>query len=217
MIKNPYKGKLIAFEGLDGSGQSTQVQKLTEHLKRLHKKDPERFPPVYVTKEPSAGLYGGLVREALRERLRHGPMYGALAMQALFVADRAHHLDHEIIPLLEKGYTVVTDRYAYSTIAYGAAERSELWNCLVVMNETFIEPNATIFLDVSPEFCMERMKISRGHLELYEKQETLKKVLANYRILTKEDPHVFGVKGEKPIQSVFRDVLKIIKKELKLS
>lgn len=214
MIDNPYLGTFIAFEGPDGSGQSTQVEKLAAYLTRLHKRNPKRFPPVHVTKEPSTGLYGGIIREALRERLRHGPRYGALAMQALFVADRAHHLDHEIVPLLEKGHTVITDRYAYSTIAYGAAESPDLWNCLVVMNETFIKPDLTILLDVSPEFCIRRMKRSRGHLELYEKEEVLKRVLANYRVLAKEDPRVFRVNGEKAVSDVYKQVLSLVRKNL---
>lgn len=214
MIKNSYPGKFIAFEGPDGSGQSTQVEKISQYLMRLHKKDPKRFPRVHVTKEPSMGLYGGLIREVLKERLKHGPRYGALAMQALFVADRAHHLDHEVIPLLEEGHTVITDRYAFSTIAYGAAENTDLWNCLVVMNETFLKPDLVIVLDVSAEFCMERMHRTRGHLELYEKEEMLKRVLANYRKLAKGDKDLFLVNGEVPVAKVFREIQTIIEKTL---
>ncbi|MFY9457984.1 MAG: dTMP kinase [Candidatus Spechtbacterales bacterium] len=209
MFKNPYKGKFFAFEGPDGSGQSTQVAKLAKYLERLHKKDPEHYPAVYVTKEPSTGVFGGFIREALRGRWSHGPLHGPLLMQALFVADRAHHLEHEVIPELEKGHTVITDRYAFSTIAYGAAENSALWDCLVAMNETFFEPNVTIFLDVSANFCMGRMKRTRGHLELYEKRETLKRVLTNYRKLAKMHSSMRIVDGERSVGSVFAAIKKI--------
>jgi dTMP kinase len=210
MLKNPYKGKFIAFEGPDGSGQSTQVAKLATYLERLHKKDPKHYPVVYVTKEPSTGVFGGFIREALRERWSHGPLHGPLLMQALFVADRAHHLEHEIIPELEKGHTVITDRYAFSTIAYGAAENHGLWSCLVAMNETFFEPDVTILLDVSANFCMKRMKKSRGHLELYEKRETLKRVLTNYRKLAKIHSSMRVINGERSVDGVFAAVKKIV-------
>lgn len=210
MQKNPYRGKFIAFEGLDGSGQSTQVAKLAKYLEHLHKKDPKQYPAVYVTKEPSTGVFGGFIREALRGRWKHGPLHGPLLMQALFVADRAHHVEHEIIPELEKGHTVITDRYVFSTIAYGAAENPELWNCLVVMNETFFEPDVTVLLNVSADFCMERMKKSRGHLELYEKRETLKRVLANYRKLAKMHSSVHLVDGERSIDRVLTSIKKIV-------
>lgn len=216
MIQNPYPGKFIALEGPDGSGQSTQVEKLGKYLAQLHRQDPKNFPPVHVTKEPSTSFIGGLIREALRERWKHGPKYGALLMQAFFVADRAHHLEHEVIPALEKGYTVICDRYAFSTIAYGAAENPNLWNCLVVMNETFLMPDVTIVLDVSPEFCMERMKSSRGHLELYEKEEVLRRVLANYKKMAKDNPSIFLVDGERQIARVFKDVLAIAAREMNI-
>lgn len=209
MQKNPYPGKFIAFEGPDGSGQSTQVAKLAKYLDGLHKKDPNQYPSVYVTKEPSTGVFGGFIREALRERWKHGPLHGPLLMQSLFVADRAHHLEHEVIPELEKGHTVITDRYAFSTIAYGAAENPALWNCLVVMNETFFEPDVTIFLNVSANFCMRRMKKTRGHLELYEKRETLKRVLTNYRKLAKMHSSMRIVDGERSVDSVFAAIKKI--------
>jgi len=210
MIKNPYPGKFIALEGPDGSGQSTQASKLARYLERLHKKNPERYAPVHMTKEPSTGLFGGFIREVLRGNWKHGPLHGPLLIQSLFTADRAHHLEHEIIPQLKKGNTVITDRYAFSTIAYGAAENPNLWNCLVVMNETFLEPDVTILLDVSADFCMKRMKKSRAHLELYEKEKTLEKVLKNYHKLAKLHSSIHVINGELSIDKVFTNIKKIV-------
>lgn len=210
MQKNSYPGKFIAFEGPDGSGQSTQTAKLAEYLERLHAKDPKKYPSVFATKEPSSGVFGSLIREALKGRWKHGPLHGSLLMQALFVADRAHHLEHEIIPELEKGHTVITDRYALSTIAFGAAENPGLWNCLMAMNETFLEPDVTILLNVRAVSCMKRMKESRGHLELYEKEKILERVLVNYHKLAQIHKRVYVVNGEQPIEEVFTEIKKLI-------
>lgn len=210
MVKNPYKGKFIAFEGPDGSGQSTQVARLARYLKQLHKKDPKRYPSVYATKEPSTGLFGGFVQEALRERWKHGSLYGPILLQALFVADRAHHLEYEIIPELAKGHTVITDRYVLSTIAYGAAEKPNLWGCLTAMNETFLEPDVTFLLHVSAPVCMRRIRKSRRHVELYEKEKSLKKVLASYEMLAKLYKKVSVVDGERSPAEVFAEVKKLV-------
>ncbi|OGZ58644.1 MAG: dTMP kinase [Candidatus Spechtbacteria bacterium RIFCSPHIGHO2_02_FULL_43_15b] len=215
MKKNSYPGKFIAFEGLDGSGQSTQVERLAKHLRRIYKDLPNK-PSVYATKEPSTGVFGGFIREGLRERWRYGQIHGPLMMQALFVADRAHHLENEIIPNLIKGNTVITDRYAFSTIAYGAAEDRELWDCLIAMNKTFLEPDITVFLKARPESSMNRMKKSREHLELYEKEAMLKRVFSNYVKLSQIYKSFRTVNGECSISEVSREIRAVIEKEFDL-
>jgi len=118
MIKNPYPGKFIVFEGLDGSGSSTQASKLRDWLNRAQKELILGKPRAQLTKEPTNNIIGGLIRGQLTGDWKTRPE----CLQLLFAADRSHHLEREIIPLLKDGVTVISDRYFFSTIAFGAAE-----------------------------------------------------------------------------------------------
>src|SRR3989338_4884308 len=116
MGKNPYPGKFIVFEGLDGSGQSTQAAPLRDFLiKNGHE--------VVLTKEPTKDSEAGKkIREALGKNTEVSPMY----LQGLFAEDRKEHLDKVIIPALMGGKTVISDRYFFSSFAFGAASGVDL-------------------------------------------------------------------------------------------
>lgn len=216
MQKNLYPGKFIVLEGPDGSGQSTQVDLLSKYLKKALKGAKQKHKPtytgVYSTKEPSMGFLGGFIREALHERWKRGSIFGPMLMQALFVADRAHHLEHEVIPALAKGMIVICDRYALSTIAYGAAENPSLRSCLTIMNETFLEPDLTFILDVPGNVCIKRITETRGHAELFEKARMLDKVLINFKRLAKRLPGTFVIDGQKPKRQVFEQIRTLVDK-----
>src|SRR3989338_2983887 len=109
------RGKFIVFEGLDGAGSSTQANRLADYLRLSGKK-------AIVTKEPTNNMIGGLIRGQLTSDWKTWPE----CLQLLFSADRAHHLEKEIIPLLKQGITVITDRYFFSTLAYGALEIKDM-------------------------------------------------------------------------------------------
>jgi len=111
MKRNPYKGKFIVFEGLDGSGTTTQANLLFRYLKKQGKK-------VYLTGEPTRSLIGGLIEGQISGDWKSTPE----CLQLLFTADRAHHLEKGIIPLLKKGITVICTRYILSTLAYGSID-----------------------------------------------------------------------------------------------
>ncbi|MCX6758650.1 MAG: dTMP kinase [Candidatus Nealsonbacteria bacterium] len=111
MIKNPHEGKFIVFEGLDGSGKSTQAEYLVKKLKQ----DAAKF---HKTFEPTQYLIGGLIRSFLGNDWKSS----ADCLQLLFAADRAYHLEKEIFPALEKKLIVVSDRYFFSSFAYGALD-----------------------------------------------------------------------------------------------
>ena len=138
MFKNPYPGKFIVFEGIDGSGKSTQAGLLFHYLK-------ERKKRVHSTSEPTQYLIGGLIKSWLAKDWQSTPD----CLQLLFAADRAYHLDKEIIPLLKKGVTVVCDRYSLSTLAYGALELDLDW--LITLNQNFIAPDVTFLLNTPPK------------------------------------------------------------------
>ncbi|KPJ56581.1 hypothetical protein AMJ49_04510 [Parcubacteria bacterium DG_74_2] len=196
MKKNPYPGKFIVFEGIDGSGQSTQADKLVYYLDKSH-----------LTKEPTNNLIGGLIRG----QLTHNWQTKQECLQLLFAADRAHHLEKEIIPLLEKGITVVCDRYFFSTIAYGALEIKD-WDWLIEINKQFLLPDLTFLLKVSPKICLGRIKKNRFSIELFEREKVLEKVWQNYEKLSKEFENIHIINGEQSPEKVFKQVKKIYEK-----
>lgn len=202
MEKNPYKGKFIVFDSLDGAGNSTQVKLLADYLNKIGKK-------THITKEPTSGLIGGLIKS----QLTHDWKSSQICLQLLFSADRAYHLEKEVVPLLKRGINVISDRYFFSTLAYGNLEIKDLeW--LIKINEKFLMPDLTFFLKVSPKICIERIKKDRFEITLFEKEKILKKVWQNYQKLAKIFENVFVIDGEKEIDKVHQKIVKIVKEKL---
>jgi len=153
------KGKFIVFEGLDGSGKTTQANNLVKRLNSLGIKSA-------YTKEPTESIPGGAARSAIYKKT-------ALQMESialLFLADRAEHVICDILPALEQGRTIVCDRYYLSNVAYQGLEMDI--DMLLSLNKTILKdnlvPDITIFLDVSPEICCERISRERLRTDLYE-------------------------------------------------
>jgi len=204
MQKNPYKGKFIVFDSLDGAGNSTQVKLLADYLNRIGKR-------THITKEPTSGLIGGLIKS----QLTHDWKSSQICLQLLFSADRAYHLEKEVVPLLKKGINVISDRYFFSTMAYGNLEINDL-DWLIEINKKFILPDLTFFLKVSPRICIERIKKDRFEITLFEKEKVLEKVWQNYEILAKKFENVFIIDGEREIEKIAKEIRKIVKKKLKI-
>lgn len=141
--------RFIAIEGIDGSGGTTQVGLLARALvARGHR--------VHTTAEPSGGPVGRFVRQALRDPDQR---VGDAVLPYLFAADRRDHLDREVLPNLESGQVVITDRYLHSSLAYqslvmGLAAVAEL-------NARFRAPDLALLLELDPELCLQRI-IARG-------------------------------------------------------
>lgn len=210
MKKNPYLGKFIVFEGLDGSGQSTQAAKLLEYFNE--KKQIFKFGHVgvHITKEPTSGIIGGLIRGQLSFDWKTSQE----CLQLLFAADRAYHLEKEIIPLLEKGVTVICDRYFFSSCAFGAIELDQEW--LLKVNENFLFPDLIFLLEVSPEICVDRIKRNRFEINLFEKEEILKKVWLQYQKLAQRHKNTYIINGERSVGEIFEDIKQIVNKEFNL-
>ncbi len=209
MQKNSYSGKFIAFEGLDGSGSTTQVGKLYDWLNENSKKFTLNRPLAHLTKEPTNNMIGGLIRSRLTGAWKLCPE----GLQLLFAADRAYHLEKEIVPLLEKGVTVITDRYFFSTIAYGAVEIKDI-DWLIKINKPFILPDVTFLIKVSSAICLDRIKKTRFHIELFEKEEALTQVWQNYEHLANRFDNIYIIDGEKPIEEVFSEIKKIVNSKI---
>lgn len=197
------QGIFIAFEGLDGSGTTTQIDLLA---KKLQKKN---FS-VIATKEPTNNVVGGLLRGLLTETWATTPE----GFQLLFAADRAHHLHREILPAISNNKIVLTDRYLFSTLAYGSIDMPLDW--LAGLNARFPIPDLTILLKVAPKECIKRIgQSTRSSFEYFEKEEKLKRVWQTYELLSSDKKNkMVIVDGERSVEEVSEDIFMIVSKKL---
>ncbi|MEM4221819.1 MAG: dTMP kinase [archaeon] len=191
----------IVFEGLDGSGQSTQAELLYEYLISRGKK-------VLLTKEPTNTIFGGIAKSCLKKELNLSPM----TLQLLFATDRSHHLEKEILPALETGKIVISDRYFFSSIAYGSLDVE--MDFLMKINSKFKVPDLIFFLDVPPKVCIKRISNSRNGFELFEEEKKLEKVRENYLKIWSKFKNVFKIDGTKEKEKVFEEIREIIDKKV---
>ncbi|MHB1404113.1 MAG: dTMP kinase [Desulfitobacteriaceae bacterium] len=194
------KGKFIVLEGVDGSGLSTQAGRLHAWLEQ------ETGSKVLLTKEPSEGPVGVLIRQALSGRVQG---LGADTLALLFAADRVDHLTHSIIPALEKGHHVICDRYLLSSLAYQGRSLPLEW--LKQINAEAIVPDLTIFISVDPVVTLKRIAEKRFKVDLFERENILREVLNNYDILVQElceeGQNVLQLNGNRTLEIVSNEVL----------
>ncbi|MBK6848658.1 MAG: dTMP kinase [Proteobacteria bacterium] len=168
----PARGALVALEGIDGSGTTTQTRQLVDALVR----GSATTPPLRAaaTCEPSTGKLGRLLREALAARPTLDP--GAMALA--FAADRLDHWAREVAPLLQQGIHVITDRYVYSSLAYQSVLLPESW--VFAINARAPEPLLTIYLQLDPQVAARRREQRGQAAELYETEPIQRAVAARY-------------------------------------
>lgn len=144
------KGLFISFEGVEGTGKTTQARLLFEHLK-------DKGREAVLTKEPGGTAIGARIREVLLSE-EHSKM-GDLTELLLYCADRAQHVRELINPALEAGGVVITDRYSDSTRAYQGAARGlepELLAALDSAATGGLLPDVTLLLDLEPSEGLRR-------------------------------------------------------------
>jgi dTMP kinase len=209
------KGRFIVFEGIDGSGKSTQIKKISKRLEVLGNN-------IYSTFEPTDGPIGSLIRQMLSGKVATDQR----TIASLFAADRTDHLvnhDNGIQPKVKQGEIVLCDRYYFSSYAYHAQYIDMKWVIHAnSLNADILRPDATIFIDVDPDLCFERIKSSRSNFEMYEKIDIMKKVRANYFQAFDTLKHlekIIVIDGnatmDKVEDKIFKEVEKIIKGSLK--
>lgn len=161
------RGILIAIEGIDGTGKSTQVGLLADYLS-------SSGCTVVQTREPTDGPFGKKIRQLFVDRGQCTPEEEL----ALFIEDRRQHVREVIGPALAAGHIVVTDRYYYSTAAYqGAAGHDP--DEVFAKNSFAPEPDLVILLTMTPQESLARIKELRGEeLNDFEQEDQLYKVAA---------------------------------------
>ena len=168
------RGRFLVFEGIDGSGKSTQVRLLAERLRGMG-------IPCDKTMEPTDGPFGSQIRQVLTGRIQADPR----VLAPLFVADRLDHLlkpGNGLSTRVQAGVTVLCDRYYYSNYAYQSADLSMDW--VIEANapcREILRPDLCLFLDVDPDAALERITRNRDHTELFEKKSRLVRTREDYR------------------------------------
>jgi dTMP kinase len=139
----------ITFEGIEGSGKSIQIERAEAYLVG-------RGVPCLHTREPGGTAFGAAVRRVLL--YAGGPPREPISELLLYLADRYQHLNEVILPALERGVTVLSDRYHDATRAYQGAARRIPESTIGSLAELLgiLEPDKTILLDLAPEVGLAR-------------------------------------------------------------
>ena len=197
--------EFIVFEGIDGSGKSTQCRMLYEFIANTGKK-------VKLLAEPTGGPWG----TELRSMLKSSTPPPVMTQIELFIKDRMDDYEQNIKPCMERGITVVMDRYFYSNAAYqGVSGITPAEIIAMNLQKGFPLPSRVYFIDVKAETAMERIikRNGSGKTELFEKREFLESVRNNF--LSLADERFLVINGEPKEKTVFEsvknDYIKLVK------
>ena len=187
-------GRLIAIEGIDGAGKTTQVELLVAALR-------ESGQTVVATKEPTNGPHGRKIRAL---STAGEPVTPAEQLE-YFLADRRDHVSELIGPALERGETVVTDRYYLSNVAYQGAAGLDPDDVLRRNEKEFPVPDAVLLLEVSAAEGLRRVRARGGTLnETFEREEFLERVVAVFASISR--PYLHRIRGDLPVDEVHAQV-----------
>jgi len=202
----------ISFEGIDGSGKTTQIKLLEEYLK-------SRGLPVIVAREPGGTEMG----ESIRQVLLHSrnTALRPLSELLLYYASRHQNLYQKILPALEAGCWVLCDRYVDASMAYQGYGRGVDLSLIDQLSQMVINqhmPDLTVLIDMEPALGVSRAKernrhdsIDEGRFER-ESLEFYERVRQGYLKIAQDDPHrVRVVKGDQPIETLHRKIVSLLK------
>ncbi len=195
-------GKFIVFEGSDGSGKTTILNEVKKFLDDLGIK-------YILTREPGGTKIGEAIREILlgKENGEMHPRTEAL----LFAAARAQSVEEKLIPALNEGLLVISDRYVMSSIAYQAYARGLDVDSIVSINNfatNLLKPDATFFLDVDPIKVLERKKgqVEADRMER-EANDYHERVYRGYKELVAKDDGVIIIDASGSVQEVAAETI----------
>ncbi len=212
MIKNPYPGKFITFEGIDGSGKSDQCKMIRELLIAI--------PDINVvfTKEPPNNAVGVEIYDILRgyhPTIKLEDLAELEMQRKYFLARRMQYQDLNL-PVLRAGVHVVSDR-GFLSVAYGLGNINDLEHFFSVQKAMFdyhrvplIVPDLNLIYDVDVDTALERLRKKNRALDKFEQRPILERVRANYLAIAKKVPNCVVVDGRLPVEEVFKETKKYV-------
>ena len=204
------KGYFISFEGIDGSGKSTQIELLAKFLKNLSFE-------VVITREPGGSVGGEQIRNLLLQG--ETDRWSAETEILLFTAARRDHLERIILPALGDGKIVICDRFTDSTRMYQGMRGSNLRNLVELLNEKVIkcDPDLTIIIDINPETSLKRAKSRKTVEERFEDfgVELQIKMRQGFIKLSKEfNNRIEVVDGQQSVDELTQDICTLVKAKI---
>jgi dTMP kinase len=210
------QGKFITFEGIDGSGKSTQHRMLAGVLR-------SRGLNIVTTHEPGGTPLGRRLREAFLETEE---TVAPMAELLLFAADRAQHIDLLIKPTLAEGRIVISDRYADATFAYQGAGRGfdeQTVNRIIKLATGGLKPDLTLFFDISVENAIRRTNsrdesaAKRNRMDM-ETADFYDRVRKSYLGIAEREPERFKlIDANGSIEETHRIVVEVVTEFLEIS
>lgn len=231
------RGKFIVFEGGEGSGKTTQIQRLhrwledwletDEALKLLQRKDAVRG--VKITREPGGTVLGKRIRQLLLSE--RAPMEAPMASRTellLYAADRAQHVEETLVPWLEAGYWVLCDRYTDSTVAYQGYGRQLDLNLIFQLNQIAtgqLRSDLTLWLNVPPAVGLARMHQrgqadrieqagDRFHQRVSEGFSALAERTADGELNPLSSGPIVEILGDRAIEMVAAEIQQVIRQQI---
>ncbi len=199
------KGLFITFEGIEGSGKSTQIIQLADYLKMKGR-------GVVVTREPGGTLIGSAIRKILLD-----PKFSKMDYHAevlLYAADRAQHVAEVVEPALKNGDIVISDRYIDSSVAYQHYGRSLPLDFILDVNKYAIQglkPDLTFLLAVPVALGLKRAtQVAADRIE-QESVEFHERVEAGFQELAASEPARWRtIDGTRSIDEVHKEIIKAV-------
>ena len=200
------KSAFISFEGIDGSGKTTQLELLAEQLRT-------EGHQVLLTREPG----GSPGAEEIRTLVLQGDpdRWSAETELLLFTAARRDHLERTILPALAAGKIVLCDRFADSTRMYQGLSRGDLRQAVDTLHALMIgtEPDLTVLIDINPALGLRRAKSRHGTEERFEDfgKSLQARMRQGFLTLAAEQPHrIRVVDGDRSIEDVAQDISNLV-------
>lgn len=202
------KPLFIVFEGIDGSGTSTQANLLKEYfITQNHQ--------AILSPEPTKGVIGKLIREAMQKpiiSIQDKEKFDE-QMAYLFAADRHYHLYNDVDGILkltqQDNYHVITTRYYFSSLAYNCNTPEE-FQFVSQLNARFPQPNLVIYLDIPVKVSLNRLA-ERHQREVYENEEKLNHVQDNFiKIFSEYQGNKLIIDGQDTIDSIHHQIIQYL-------
>ena len=213
------KKLFIVFEGIDSSGKTTQAELLKNHFISIEQQ-------AVISPEPSNGIIGNLIRQALKKRIVFSskPDLFDEQMAYLFAADRHDHLYNDVdgvFKLIKDNYHVISTRYYFSSLAYNcegatpesnsgailARETPTKFEFIKKLNDRFPNPDLTIYIDIPIEVSLSRLQ-ERSLKEVYETKSKLTKVRQQYQqIFADYDGKAITIDGTQTVGQIHQQIV----------